>query len=155
MEPTSIIVSFFLRGKQSLEINGASVCEDITSEHSRYSNYRSAWWARALHGRAGLLSSVYVRKIFHIFTANTPIIFMVALSPLLLSTRSSNQKQHAIQMCSLQPRSQSTWGMLRREKQLLEGQGKPQQQLGDQQNPRGRRNREKKVLNYTINYTSS
>lgn len=47
-------------------------------------------------------------------------------------------------MWSLQPRSQSTWGMLRWEKQVLEGQGKPQQQLGEQQSPRGRWNGEEK-----------
>lgn len=110
----------------------------------------SAWQGRAF-------SQCVIKKDFSYFYSqySCKIIFMVALSPLLRSTRSSNQKQHAIQTCSLQPRSQSAWRMLRWEKQLLEGQGKPQQGLGDQQSPRGRWNKEKKILNCTIDYTSS
>lgn len=89
----------------------------------------------ACQGRAFV--QCVIKKDFSSFSQLTqPSICMVALSPLLLST-SSNQNQRATQMCSLQPRSQSTWAMLRWEKQLLEGQGKLQQ-LGEQQSPRGR-----------------
>lgn len=77
----------------------------------------SAWQGRAF-------VQYVIKKDFSSFSQLTqPSIFMVALSLLLLST-SSNQKQHATQMCCLQPRSQSTWAMLRWEKQLLWRAGK-------------------------------
>lgn len=53
----------------------------------------SAWQGRAF-------VQCLIKKDIHILTRNTVIVFVVALSPLLLSTGSSNQKRCTIQMCT-------------------------------------------------------